>query len=130
MSEVHWIGGGQRYPWSGTAWLGVYRDVSGEDPDWWAHWYLSEEDPARFIVEFEMPVDENLYIYASGYQDDFFDDDFLGHISAEYGPDGDYGHRPDQRYYGQSDNQGCDEGAPISWDYFGMELWWRITRVH
>jgi len=40
-----------------------------------------------------------------------------------------YGHR-DEVYRDQSPDQGCDEAAPISWDYFGMELWWRITRVH
>jgi hypothetical protein len=40
------------------------------------------------------------------------------------------GDRPDERYRGQSPNQGCDEGAPIGWDYFGMEAWWGITRVH
>jgi hypothetical protein len=129
LREVEWIRGSRRYPYSGTAWLDLYLDTGGEDPDWWAHWYPSEEEPARFIVEFEMPPDENLYVMATGYEDDFWDDDFLGRIDAEYGPDVNYGHR-DEVYRGQSDNQGCDEAAPISWDYFGMEMWWRITRVH
>jgi len=129
LREVQWIGGSRRYPYSGTAWLDLYRDASGEDPDWWANWYPSEEEPARFILEFEMPPDQNLYIQGTGYENDFWDDDFLGRINAEYGPDVNYGHR-DQVYRDQSPDQGCDEAAPISWDYFGMELWWRITRVH
>jgi len=129
LREVQWVGGARRYPYSGTAWLDLYLDAGGEDPDWWAHWHPSEEEPARFVVEFEMPPDENLYIMATGYEDDFWDDDFLGRIDAEYGPDVNYGHS-DEIHREQSPNQGCDEAAPISWDYFGMELWWRITRVH
>jgi hypothetical protein len=128
--EATWAAQARRYPYSGTATMDTYRDTSGDDPDWWAHWYPSEEEPARFVVEFEMPADENLYIMASGYENDFFGDDFLGQIYAEYSPADNYGHRPDERYGGQSPNQGCDEGEPISWDYFGMEAWWRITKMH
>jgi hypothetical protein len=129
LREVQWIDGSRRYPYSGTAWLDLYLGVGGEDADWWAPWYPSEEEPARFIVEFEMPPDQTLYIQAAGYEDDFFDDDFLGHINAEYGPDVNYGHT-DQVYRNESPDQGCDEAAPVGWDYFGFEAWWRITRVH
>jgi hypothetical protein len=129
--EVNWAGGRRRYPSSGILRLDTYEAAWIDDPDAWAHWYPSEAEPGRFIVEFEMPADENLYIMASGYENDVFSDDFLGHISADYGPDVNYGHRPDERYHDESDNQGCsDEGAPISWDYFGLGAWWRITRVH
>jgi len=110
--------------------MDTYRDSSGDDPDWFAHWYPSEDEPDRFIVEFEMPVGENLYVQAAGYEDDVGADDMLGSVYAEYGPEVDYGHRPDERYYGRSPDQGCDEGAPVGWDYFGFEAWWRITRVH
>lgn len=128
-SEVQWVGGGRRYPWAGTVEMDTYLDPGVDDPDWWAHWYPSEEEPYRFALEFEMATDENLYIQAAGYEDDPLSDDLLGQIYAEYGPDANYGHR-DRTYRDQSPDQGCDEGAPIGWDYFGFEAWWRITRVH
>jgi len=128
-SEVQWVSDRRRYPYSGTAEMDTYLDTGGDDPDWFAHWYPSEEDPARFIVEFEMPVDENLYVQAAGYEDDPLANDMLGSVYAEYGPEVNYGHREDT-YRDQSPNQGCDEGAPVGWDYFGLEAWWRITRVH
>lgn len=129
-SEAQWVADRRGYPWTGTLEMDTYRDSSGDDPDWFAHWYPSEDEPDRFIVEFEMPVGENLYVQAAGYEDDVGADDMLGSVYAEYGPEVDYGHRPDERYYGRSPDQGCDEGAPVGWDYFGFEAWWRITRVH
>jgi hypothetical protein len=127
--EVQWVGDRMRYPWAGTLELDTYLDVSGDDPDWFAHWHPSEDEPGRFIVEFEMPLDENLYVLAAGYEDDALSDDMLGSVYGEYGPEVNYGHR-DDTYHERSPNQGCDEGAPLGWDYFGFDAWWRITRVH
>jgi hypothetical protein len=128
-SEVQWFGDRMRYPSAGTLELDTYLDVGGDDPDWFAHWHPSEDEPGRFIVEFEMPVNENLYVQAAGYEDDALADDMLGSVYGEYGPDANYGHRGDPYRY-ESPNQGCDEGEPIGWDYFGFHAWWRITRVH
>jgi hypothetical protein len=127
--EIQWVVDRRRYPSLGTLELDTYKDTTGDDPDWFAHWYPSEDQPDRFIVEFEMPADENLYVQASGYEDDVGADDMLGHVLGEYGPDVNYGRRDDIYRY-ESPNQGCDEGAPVGWDYFGFHAWWRITRVH
>ncbi|MDH4209343.1 MAG: hypothetical protein OEV76_10750, partial [Anaerolineae bacterium] len=127
--EIQWVVDRRRYPSLGTVELDTYEDTTGDDPDWFAHWRPSEDQPDRFIVEFEMPADENLYVQAAGYEDDAGADDMLGSVYGEYGPDVNYGHR-DDIYRNESPNQGCDEGAPISWDYFGFHAWWRITRVH
>jgi hypothetical protein len=121
------VGGRRRYPASGTVELDTHEDVVGDDPDYWAHWYPSQDDPDRFVVEFEMPVDDTVYIEASGYEDDPVQDDRLGYISAEYGPDVNYGDS-DDTYSDHSPDQGCNEGHPR--DYFGFYAWWRITRVY
>ncbi|MGB9299399.1 MAG: hypothetical protein WCD51_02270, partial [Anaerolineae bacterium] len=121
------VGGRRRYPASGTVELDTYEDRVGDDPDYWAHWYPSQDDPDRFVVEFEMPVDDTVYIEASGYEDDPVQDDRLGYISAEYGPDVNYGDS-DDTYSDHSPDQGCNEGHPR--DYFGFYAWWRITRVY
>jgi hypothetical protein len=123
------VGGRRRYPASGTVDLDTYEDAVGDDPDYWAHWYPSEDEPDRFVVQFEMPVDDTVYMEASGYEDDPAQDDRLGYISAEYGPDVNYGDS-DDTYSDHSPDQGCNEVAPPAWDYFGFYAWWRITRVH
>jgi hypothetical protein len=127
--EIQWVVDRRRYPSLGTLELDTYLDVTGDDPDWFAHWHPSDDQPDRFIIEFEMPADENLYVEAAGYEDDVGADDMLGSVFGEYGPDVNYGHRDDTYRY-ESPNQGCDEGEPLGFNYFGFHAWWRITRVH
>lgn len=124
-SDVTWVGGAVRYPESGE----VVVDTCGDE--WYDYdgWYLDGQP--RYTFEFEMPVEENVYIMATGFEEDPITDDSLGLIFAEYGPRDNYGHNADL-YHAQSTGPSvseCSEGPPLGWDYFGFDGWWRITRV-
>jgi hypothetical protein len=123
-TQVQWVGDAARYPASGTI---RHHTCSPEDN---VDWLPATEDPARYVFEFEMPADENLYISLAGHEDDVFSDDYMGHIDAAYTPSQQYGARSEQYRASSTDVADCDDGiTPLGWDYFGFEAWWRITQV-
>jgi hypothetical protein len=121
--DANWVGYRVRYPESD------YHELDTSSSSRWDPWSLEGQE--RYTFEFEMPVDENLYISIQGHEHDFTREQSMGSIAAEYGPDANYGDRSDE-YSSRSSGVGteyCGEWEGIGPTYFGFEAWWRITRV-
>ena len=121
--DANWVGYRVRYPESD------YHELDTSSSSRWDPWNL--EGPERYTFEFEMPVDENLYISIQGHEHDITREQSMGRIGAEYGPDANYGDRSDE-YSSRSSGVGteyCGEWEGIGPTYFGFEAWWRITRL-
>jgi hypothetical protein len=121
--DANWVGYRVRYPESG------YHELDLSTPSRWDPWSLEGQE--RYTFEFEMPVDENLYITIQGHEHDLTMEQSMGSILAEYGPDANYGGRSDA-YRSRSSGVGteyCGQWEGIGPEYFGFEAWWRVTRV-
>jgi hypothetical protein len=121
--DANWVGYRVRYPESD------YHELDTSSSSRWDPWSLEGQE--RYTFEFEMPVDENLYISIQGHEHDLTREQSMGSIAAEYGPDANYGDRSDE-YSSRSSGVGteyCGEWEGIGPTYFGFEAWWRITRV-
>ena len=121
--DANWVGYRIRYPESD------YHELDTSAGSRWDPWSLEGQE--RYTFEFEIPVDENLYISIQGREHDITREQSMGSIVAEYGPDANYGDRSDA-YRSRSSGVGteyCGEWEGIGPTYFGFEAWWRITRV-
>ncbi len=124
--ELTWVASKVRFPADGSLNACRLGTCVGESPpeDW-----RMEGNPS-YTFEFEMPAGENLYVRASGAEQDVVtDDDWMGEVFYELAPRTNWGARTESYSdtYGRPapcddpDCHACREG-----------LWaeWRITRVH
>lgn len=123
--EVNWVGRNVRFPEDGHLRACGGPAICDTDPD--EDWRM--EGNERYIFEFEMPADEDLFIMVTGAeQDTISNNDSLGYVLHSYGSDESWGDR--EATY--SDDYGerciCDDTFCIPCSN-GLTAWWRITRV-